>query len=111
MKIPKNLPRPNFVRPNDYVTLGGAEYIIKRNEFSQMVKVVGRVSRRLPSEKDVIWALTARRPVAYWGNKYFMWERIDSEVIDEIKEAIWAADERVGIKRPTISAEDEMYDY
>ncbi len=112
MAIPKNLPKPIFIRPNDYVTLGGAEYIVKRNEFGQMVKVIGRVTRRLPSEKDIIWAITAHRPVAYWGNKYFMWERIDSEVIDAIKEAIWEADKRRGVPKPDLSsAEEEVFDY
>ncbi|MBT3231718.1 MAG: hypothetical protein HN356_02795 [Calditrichaeota bacterium] len=102
MAIPKNLPKPIFVRPNDYVTLMGADYIIKRNEFAQMVHVVGRVSRRLPSEKDVIWALTAHRKVGYWGSKYFLYERIDQEVLAGIKEAIWEADKRRGIPKPDI---------
>src|SRR4030042_4769857 len=102
MKIPRELPRPMFIRPNDYITLYGADYIVKRNEFGQMVKIIGRVSRKLPSDKDVIWALTSRRPVAYWGNKYFMFERIDDEVLGEIKEAIWEADRRRGVPKPDI---------
>ena len=90
----------------------GADYIIKRNEFAQMVKVIGRVSRKLPSEKDVIWALQAGRPVAYWGNKYFMWERIDSEVIGEIEETIWEADRRRGIAPPDKKElEDTLFDF
>ncbi|MDP8228784.1 MAG: hypothetical protein P9M15_04965 [Candidatus Electryoneaceae bacterium] len=100
MKIPKNLPRPMFIRPNDYVTVLGADYIIKRNEFAQMIKVIGRVSRKLPSLKDVTWALQAGRQVAYWGNKYFMWERIDKEVLPEIEEMIWEADKRRGVEPP-----------
>jgi len=111
MKIPKELPRPTFVRPNDYFCLNGVDYIIKRNEFNQMVKVIGRVSRKLPSEKDVIWALTARRPVAYWGNKYFMWETIDQEVIDPINEAIWEADRRRGIPIPVIEKGEDIYSF
>ena len=100
MKIPKNLPQPVFIRPNDYMSLHGTDYIVKRNEFGQMVKVIGRVSRKLPSEKDVLWALNARRPVAYWGNKYFMWERIDAEIIDQIMEEIWEFDKRRGVDKP-----------
>lgn len=112
MKIPRTLPQPIFIRPNDYVTLGGAEYIIKRNEFGQMVKVIGRVQRKLPSEKDVIWALRSFRPVAYWGNKYFMYERIDQEVIGDIMEDIWQADKRRGVDRPDkTELEDPMYDF
>lgn len=111
MKIPRDLPRPMFIRPNDYVTVGGADFIIKRNEFAQMVKVIGRVSRKLPSEKDVIWALKARRPVAYWGNKYFLWERIDEEVLPEIMDDIWAADKRRGVEKPEIDSEDEIFDF
>lgn len=111
MKLPRDLPRPLFVRPNDYVTLGGADYIIKRNEFNQMIKLVGRVSRRLPSEKDVIWALRSLRPVGQWGNKYFMFERIDEEVVPEIMEAIWEADRRRGIPKPNINPEDNLYDF
>lgn len=100
MAIPKHLPKPIFIRPNDYITLNGAEYIIRRNEFAQMIAVIGRVSRRLPSEKDVIWALTSHRKVAYWGSKFFMYERIDNEVLPEIKNAIWAADARRGVPIP-----------
>ncbi|MBM3327034.1 MAG: hypothetical protein FJY65_08665 [Calditrichaeota bacterium] len=112
MKIPRDLPQPYFVRPNDYVTVMGADYIIKRNEFAQMVKVIGRVSRKLPSEKDVLWALRARRPVAYWGNKYFMWEYIDQEVIEPIMEAIWEADRRRGVLKPAREdLEDRVYDF
>jgi len=112
MKIPKELARPMFIRPNDYVTLYGADYVIKRNEFGQMVKVIGRVSRKLPSEKDVLWALRARRLVAYWGNKYFMFERIDEEVMSEIREAIWEADRRRGVAKPAqTDLADQVYDF
>ena len=111
MRIPRDLPQPMFVRPNDYITLGGADYVIKRNEFAQMVKVIGRVSRKLPSEKDVIWALKAHRQVAYWGNKYFMMERIEEEVMPAIKEDIWEVDKRRGVPKPEIDPEGEVYDY
>lgn len=110
MKIPKELPKPMFIRANDYVTIQGADYIIKRNEFNQMVQVLGRVSRRLPAEKDIIWALKARRPVGCWGAKYFIYEYIDQEIIDPIKEAIWEADRRRGIPIPDAqSTEDALY--
>lgn len=112
MKLPKNLPRPMFVRPNDYVSIAGSDYIVKRNEFGQMVKVVGRVSRKLPSPKDVIWALNAHRHVAYWGNKYFMWERLDSEIVDSIKNTVWEAEKRRGIEPPDLSnMEDDIFDF
>ena len=111
MKLPKDLPRPMFVRPNDYVNLAGAEYIVKRNEFGQMVKVLGRVTRKLPSEKDVIWAIRAHRPVAYWGNKYFMYERIDEEVMPAIMDAIWEADKRRGVDKPADADEERLYDF
>ena len=111
MKIPKELPRPMFIRPNDYVTLYGADYIIRRNEFGQMIQIIGRVSRKLPAQKDVIWALSARRAVAYWGNKYFMYERIDQEVVGDLMEAIWEADKRRGIPKPdTSELGDKVYD-
>jgi len=112
MKLPRDLPRPQFVRANDYITLGSADYIVKRNEFGQMVKVIGRVSRKLPAQKDVIWALNAHRPVAYWGNKYFMYERIDQEVMPAIKEEIWEAERRKGIDPPDKSElEDGIFDF
>ncbi len=111
MKIPRELPKPMFIRANDYVTIMGADYIIKRNEFNQMIAVIGRVARRLPGEKEVIWALKARRPVACWGAKYFMWDFIDMEVIDPIKAAIWEADRRRGIPIPAPTAtNDSLYD-
>jgi hypothetical protein len=111
MKIPRELPQPMFVRPNDYITIQGADYIVKRNEFGQMVKVLGRVARKLPAEKEIIWALKARRPVAYWGSKYFMYEYIDQEIIDPIKEAIWEADRRRGVPIPEKKTdEDSLYD-
>jgi len=112
MKIPRDLPQPKFVRPNDYMTLRGTDYIVARNEFGQMVKVIGRVSRKLPSEKDVIWALRARRSVAYWGNKYFMWERIEEEIVGQIMEEIWEADKRRGVDKPDMKEfEDQDYDF
>ena len=112
MRIPKDLAQPLFIRPNDYISLHGTDYIVKRNEHGQMVKVIGRVSRKLPSEKDIIWALRAHRPVAYWGNKYFMWERIDAEVIGPIMEDIWEYDKRRGIEKPDMSQfEEKEYDF
>lgn len=100
-----------FIRANDYVTVMGMDYIVRRNEFNQMVEVIGRVSRRLPAEKDIIWALKARRPVACWGAKYFMWEYIDQEIIDPIKEAIWEFDRRRGIPIPDLTkGTDGLYD-
>ncbi len=111
MKLPRNVPRPMFIRPNDYVTMAGTDYIIKRNEFQQMIEVIGRVSRKLPSERDIVWALKEYRPVAYWGNKYFLWERIDTEALPEIKEMIWEADKRRGIEPPDIKElGDSLYD-
>jgi hypothetical protein len=89
----------------------GVEYIVKRNEFAQMVEVLGRVSRKLPSEKDVIWALEARRKVAQWGSKYFMFEPIDAEVVGDIMAVIWEADVRRGIPKPDITlGHDSLYD-
>ena len=112
MKLPKNLKKPLFVRPNDYVTVEGSDYIIKRNEFGQMVKVIGRVSRKLPSPKDVIWAINAHRKVAYWGNKYFMFEGIDAEVLDAIMQVIWVVEKRRGIDPPDINEiEDAIFDF
>ncbi|NQU04831.1 MAG: hypothetical protein HQ568_01960 [Calditrichaeota bacterium] len=112
MKLPKNLPQPIFVRPNDYVSILGAEYIIKRNEFAQMIKVLGRVQRKLPSEKDVLWALKSGRPVGYWGSKYFIYERIDPEIVQPIMEAIWEADQRRGVEKPDMSEMVERdYDF
>ncbi|MDP8238468.1 MAG: hypothetical protein P9X24_05220 [Candidatus Hatepunaea meridiana] len=112
MKIPKNLSQPVFIRPNDYISLHGTDYIIKRNEFAQMIKVIGRVSRRLPSEKDILWALNARRPVAYWGSKYFMYDRIDPEIMEPIMEAIWEADVKRGIPKPDMSEfADREFDF
>lgn len=112
MVIPRKLPKPMFVRPNDFVSISGQEYIIKRNEFGQMVKVIGRVSRKLPSEKDIIWALTAGRKVAQWGMKYFMIERISEEIIDPLKEEIWEADVRRGVPKPDLSdATESEYDF
>ena len=112
MKIPKELPKPIFIRPNDYVSLHGTDYIIKRNEFYQMVKVIGRVGRKLPTDKDIIWALKSHRPVAYWGNKYFLYERIDEEVIGPIMDAIWEFDRRRGIAIPDPAQfADKEYDF
>ena len=110
MKLPRELPKPMFIRANDYVTVMGADYIIKRNEFNQMITIIGRVARRLPSAKEIIWALKARRPVACWGAKYFMYEYIDQEVIDPIKETIWEADRRRGIPVPDATVQESMYD-
>ena len=112
MKIPRDLPQPMFIRPNDYISLRGTDYIVKRNEFGQMIKVIGRVARKLPSTKDIIWALRSHRPVAYWGNKYFMFERIDEEVVPEIMEAIWEADRRRGVQKPDMSdIEEKFYEF
>ena len=112
MRIPRDLPQPIFIRPNDYISLHGTDYIVRRNEHGQMTKVIGRVSRKLPSEKDILWALKAHRPVAYWGNKYFMYERIDAEIIGPIMDDIWEYDKRRGIEKPDMTQyEDREYDF
>jgi len=111
MNIPKNLPRPIFIRPNDYITVDGVDYIIRRNEFAQMIEVLGRVSRKLPGEKDVIWALESRRKVAQWGSKFFLFDTIDSEIVADIMGTIWEADKRRGIPEPDIVwGKDSLYD-
>jgi len=100
-----------FIRPNDYVSIAGVDYIIKRNEFAQMVQVLGRVTRKLPSEKDIIWALESHRKVAQWGNKFFLFEGIDNEIIEDIMNVIWEADVRRGIPKPNIVlGHDALYD-
>ncbi|MFN3822294.1 MAG: hypothetical protein ACK4OO_08185 [bacterium] len=112
LKIPKNLPQPMFVRPTDYVSLPGADYVVKRNEFGQAIKLVGRIVRKLPTDKDVIQALKDHRIVGYWGNKFFVLERVDDEIVDSILETIWEFDKRRGVPPPDRSVlEDRIYEF
>lgn len=112
LKIPKGLPQPLFVRPTDYVSLPGADYIVKRNEFGQVIKLVGRIVRKLSTEKDILQALKDHRLVGYWGNKYFTYERVDDEIVDNILEVIWEFDKRRGVPPPDKSElEDKIYEF
>ncbi len=103
----KRIPKPHFVRANDYKRLYGQNYILRRNEFGSAVYVVGKAYRRLPTAIDVDIALKNNKQVAQWGNKFFLYTKIGAEMARPILEDIWASEVKRGIPIPEYSDYDK----
>ncbi len=96
-----------LVRANDYKRVGGANYILKRNEFGAATYIAGKAHRKLSTNQDVEIALKNGKLVAQWGNKYFLYSRVTPDVGRKILEEIWVMDEKRGIPRPEVSDYDK----
>lgn len=106
-KFERRLPKPLWVRTNDYKRIMGVNYIVKRNEFGAATYVVGKAHRKLSTKLEVEAALQAGKLVAMWAGKYFLYSRVTPDDGREILEYIWAADERRGVPRPEVSDYDK----
>ncbi len=103
----KRIPKPMFVRANDYKRVGNANYIIRRNEHTSAVRVIGKAYRRLPTDLDVQMALKNGKSVAQWGSKFFLYTRVHAEDGRLILKEIWEEEDRRGIPRPECSDYDK----
>ena len=103
----KRIPKPLYVRVNDYKRMYGSNYIIRRNEFSSAVYVVGKAYRKLSTRLDVDMALQQGKLVAQWGNKYFLYTRINADDGRRLLKEIWESEVRKGIPVPPVSDYDK----
>ncbi|MCB2212845.1 hypothetical protein KQI52_12105 [bacterium] len=99
--------KPLWIRANDYKRIEGANYIVKRNEFSAATYVIGKATRRLSTPVEVEYALTQGQLVAVWAGKYFRYTRVTPDVGREVLELIWKFDDKRGIPRPEVSDYDK----
>ncbi len=103
----KRMPKPFFVRPNNYLRIQGMNLIIRRNEHGSAMSVIGKAYRRLPTDLDVEIALKNNKMVAQWGNKYFLYSRVPPDIGKPILKDIWAGDVKRGIPIPEASDYDK----
>ena len=106
-KYERKLPKPYWVRTNDYKRILGSNYIIRRNEFNAAVYVHGKANRKLSTRLEVNAALQAGKLVAMWAGKYFLYSRVNAEDGREILKTIWEFEEKRGIPRPEVSDYDK----
>jgi hypothetical protein len=107
MERKRKLPKPMFIRANDYKRVGGANYIIKRNEFSAAVYVVGKTYRKLSTKIEVEHHTKMGKLVCMWGGKYYLYTRITPDIGRQVLEDIWLEDVKRGIPKPEVSDYDK----
>jgi len=103
----RRLPKPMFVRANDFKRVGGVSYIVKRNEFSAATYVVGKAYRKLSTKLEVEHHTKMGKLVCMWGGKYFLYTRITPDIGRQILETIWEEDVRRGVPLPEMSDYDK----
>lgn len=106
-KYERRLPKPMWVRTNDYKRILGANYIVRRNEFSAATYVVGKANRKLSTKLEVESALKSGKLVAMWAGKYFLYSRVTPDEGRVLLETIWEMDEKRGVPRPEVSDYDK----
>ncbi|MBZ0266439.1 hypothetical protein K8I28_17410 [bacterium] len=106
-KLKNRLPKPMYVRTNDYKRMYGVNYIIRRNEHGSAVYVVGKSYRKLSTTIEVEAALRDGKNVAQWGSKFFLYIRISPDIGRPILEEIWENEVKRGIPRPEVSNYDK----
>ncbi len=101
--VKNRLPKPYYVRTNNFKRMYGINYIIKRNEFGSAVYVVGKAYRKLQTKVEIENALKEDKLVAQWGNRFFLYSRITPEFGIPILEEIWSLEVKRGIAIPEVS--------
>ena len=99
--------KPHYVRTKDYLRFYGSNYIVRRNEFSSIVYIVGKAYRKLSTNIDVQHALKMGKKVAQWGNKFFLYTRVDVDSARMLLVDMWKEDVKRGIPKPEVSDYDK----
>ena len=102
MKWPKKLNQPIYVRASSRVRYMGKNYIVLRDVSGAIYKLVGRMTRKLPSIGEAIAATEAQKLVCQWGAYYSVYVQIDQEEAPLILEYLWAEDMKRGIAPPDL---------
>jgi hypothetical protein len=100
MSWPTNLPAPMYVRTASRVRYMGKDYIVRRNISGAIYQLIGRMTRKLPSEEAAIIAARNKKLVCQWGGYYSVYVRVDAEEAPMILEYIWAEELKRGIVPP-----------
>lgn len=103
MKWPKKLPQPMYIRASSKVRYMGKNYIVKRDISGAIYKLVGRITRKLPSMEEAIAATESQKLVCQWGGYYSAYVAIDQEEAPLILEYLWNEEKKRGIEPPDIS--------
>jgi hypothetical protein len=107
MNYERKLPKPTFVRANDYKRVEGSNFIIKRNEFGGATYVTGKAHRKLSTNLEVEHALRMGKLVAMWAGKHFLYSKVMPDEGREILKVIWEAEIKRGIPQPEVSDYDK----
>lgn len=105
-RVKNRLPKPTYIRTNDFKRLYGSNYLIERNEFGSAVYVLGKAFRKLQTKVEIEKALRDNKPVCQWGNRFFLYTRITPEFARPILEDIWRDEKKRGIPVPEFTKYD-----
>jgi hypothetical protein len=110
MDWPKKLPQPLYVRPSSKVRYLGKNYIVKRDISGAIYRLIGRMTRKLPSLEEAIAATEAQKKVCQWGGYYSVYVAIDQEEAPLILEYLWEEDRKRGIQPPESATNPNLSD-
>ena len=102
MSWPRNLKKPLYVRPSSRVRYMGKNYIVKRDVAGAIYGIVGRMTRKLPSEAEAIVAGQNQKLICTWGAYYSVYVAVDAEEQPLILEYLWEEEKKRGIQPPDI---------
>lgn len=80
----------------------GKNYIVLRDINGSIYKLVGRMTRKLPSMEEAIAATENQKLVCQWGGYYSVYVQIDQEEAPLILEYLWNEDKKRGIAPPNM---------
>jgi hypothetical protein len=110
MKWPKKLKQPMYVRTPSRVRYMGKNYIVARDLNGAIYRLVGRMTRKLPSMEEAITATENQKLVCQWGGYYSVYVQIDQEEAPLILEYLWQEDIKRGINPPDTTKGPQLSD-
>lgn len=102
MEWPTNVKRPLYVRTSSRVRYMGKDYIVQRDVKGAVCQLIGRMTRKLPSQKDAIVATINQKLVCQWGGIFSIYVRVDDEEKPMIMGYIWEQEKKRGVQPPDL---------
>jgi hypothetical protein len=103
MSWPRNLKKPLYVRPASRVRYMGKNYIVKRDISGAIYSIIGRMTRKLPSEAEAIVAAQNQKLICTWGAYYSVYVAVDREEQPLILDYLWEEEKKRGIQPPDLA--------
>ena len=88
----------------------GKDYIVQRDVKGAIIRLVGRMTRKLPSMDSAVIAAKNKKLICQWGGYYSVWIRVDPEEAPMILEYLWKEEIKRGIEPPSIDEDANLAD-